>query len=120
MHGLDTRTIGFTALQLRVGIQFNPLDVSFLPSSIITCLGFFAQLTAMGASSSSLAEESGKTPGKSSRTQTTITMAVETITILKGFVPFEPAQAALDSLCSLLNIAIVRRPLKQLIHYLTS
>jgi len=47
-------------------------------------------------------------------------MAVETITILKGFVPFEPAQAALDSLCSLLNIAIVRRPLKQLIPYLTS
>jgi len=39
-------------------------------------------------------------------------MAIETITILKGFVPFEPAQAALDSLCALLNIAIVRWLLK--------
>jgi len=112
VHALGTRTMGITALHLRVGIQFNALDASFLPSSIITCLGSFARLTVMGASSSSLAQESGKTPGRSSRTQTTITMAVETITILKGFVPFEPAQAALDSLCSLLNIAIVREPFK--------
>ena len=74
----------------------------------------------MGASSSSLGQDSGKTPRKSSKTQTTINMAVETITILKGFVPFEPAQAALDSLCAILNIAIVRGPLKPPISCLMS
>ena len=41
-------------------------------------------------------------------------MAVETIVILKGFVPFEPAQAALESLCALLTIAVVRQPVLNL------
>jgi len=62
----------------------------------------------LGISRSSHDGKSEKTPGQSSKAQTTINMAVETITILKGFVPFEPAQAALESLCALLKIAVVR------------
>jgi len=61
----------------------------------------------LGISRSSKGGKSEKTPGKSSKTQATINMAIESITILKGFVPFEPAQAALDSLCGVLKIAVV-------------
>jgi len=44
---------------------------------------------------------------KNHNAEATITVAMETIKILKAFVPFVPAQAALDSLCSLLAVAQV-------------
>jgi len=46
--------------------------------------------------------------GKRQRIQATIDIVVETITIVKGFVPFPPAQAALEALCTLLKITVVR------------
>jgi len=48
---------------------------------------------------------------KNHNAEATITVAMETIKILKAFVPFAPAQAALDSLCSLLAVAQVRQML---------
>jgi len=55
---------------------------------------------------------------KRQRIQATINIVVETITIVNGSVPFPPAQAALESLCALLRIAIVRQPLILLVQSL--